>query len=145
MNNISLIDLKPQINTLPYPIPNILLSLETCPITLQTYKDIIFDYKINSSCELLGIKLGKEFIGIVGLEVYHNTAIIKHFKILPQYQRRGIGTKIIKTLPMKYNLTSLQAQVGNETVNFYSKLGFMVVEIKNNPCPTSRYMCTLKV
>ena len=145
MNNISLVDLKPRIDSLPYPIPNILLSLANCPITLQIYKDIIFDYKINSSSELLGIKSDDDFIGAIGLEVLHNTAVIKHFKILPQYQRQGIGSKIIKTLPIKYNLTSLHTTADNETINFYTKLGFMVLHIENSTCPTPQYMCSLKV
>ncbi|KIE05704.1 hypothetical protein NF27_DJ00010 [Candidatus Jidaibacter acanthamoeba] len=145
MNNISLIDLKPQIDCLPYPIPNILLSLLNCPITLQTYKDMIFDYKINSSSELLGIKSDNELIGAIGLEVLHNTGTIKHFKILPQYQRQGIGSKIIKTLPIKYNLNFLQAEADINTVNFYIKLGFIVEEINNNPCSTSNYICILRI
>ncbi|MBA8667974.1 GNAT family N-acetyltransferase [Candidatus Jidaibacter acanthamoebae] len=145
MNNISLIDLKPQIDSLPYPIPNILLLLANCPIPPQTYKDIIFDYKISSSSELLGIKSDNEFVGVIGLEVLHNTGIIKHFMILPQYQYQGIGTKIIKTLPIKYGFSSLHAEADNETVNFYTKLGFMVLKVEDTSCPNPKYNCTLNI
>ena len=145
MNNISLIDLKPKIDYLPYPIPDIIISLYEHPITLQEYEEIIYGYKLDNSAELLGIELNKELLGLIGLRVCQNKGFIKHFGILPEYQYQGIGSRIIKTLPAKYSLDSLEAVANNDTVEFYKKLGFIVHEIQNTLSSTPKYMCTLKI
>lgn len=144
MKELSLIDLKPNIEKIAYPIPDLIISLYEHEITLQEYKKIIFGYKLDNSTELLGIKLNKELIGLIGLTIYQSNGFIKHFGILSEYQRQSIGTKIIKSLPIKYNLKSLEVMANDQSVQFYIKLGFLVLDIKDNPSPTPKYLCTLK-
>ncbi len=142
MKDISLIDLKSQqIEELPCPAINLILYLGD---SLNEIRMVIHQYQNSTSSELLGIKSGDNIIGLIGIEIFDSTGIITHFGLLPDYQRQGIGSKIVKTLPIKYSLTTIVARADDRIIEFYRKLGFIVRETHNPPCPTHKFLCILK-
>ncbi|MBA8667303.1 GNAT family N-acetyltransferase [Holosporaceae bacterium 'Namur'] len=145
MDEISLIDLKVALNQDSYfdLIKTLLLSC-TYPSKEEKVQDIINYYLHTDSTDLLGIEKNNELIGLLGIELMLNKGIIKHISILPDFQKEGIGTKVIKTLPIKYDLNIIEAETDNESVSFYQNLGFMTQLIENNSYSIPRYLCVLR-
>lgn len=145
MYEISLVDLKDKLNGNSYlaVIKALFLSC-AYPKTEEKIQDCINYYINNNSTDLLGIEKNEDLIGLLGIELKQNKGVIKHISILPPYQKEGVGTKVIKTLPIKYDLNIIEAETDDESVAFYQNLGFMTQLIEDNEYSIPRYLCVLR-
>ncbi len=84
-------------------------------------------------------KVGSEIVGVMGYEYVDDVALIRHAYIKPNYQRRGIGTLLLKHLE---NLIKLENKVQKLIVGtyslaywalaFYQKHGYKILEASGN-------------
>jgi GNAT superfamily N-acetyltransferase len=86
------------------------------PITSEQQKKYMANYeKCYYICLADGVPAG--FIGVVNRDIRIAT--------LPEYQRKGIGTFMIKELIKKHPDSYARVKINNEiSLNFFKKLGF---------------------
>lgn len=79
------------------------------------------------------IWLHTEKIGVIGLDVKHDHVWLKQLFILPEYQRKGVGSfavnwaiEIANTVGKDLRLQTLKANTGAK--QFYQQLGFSLEE-----------------
>jgi GNAT superfamily N-acetyltransferase len=82
----------------------------------------------------LGWEVNGELIGIMGLEPIKDVTLIRHAYVLPRWQQRGIGSKILNHL--KTLVTTPRMLVGTWTdadwaIRFYQKHGFTLLSNKD--------------
>ncbi|MFC2004356.1 GNAT family N-acetyltransferase [Chloroflexota bacterium] len=75
-----------------------------------------------------------ELIGVTGLESVKDVSLIRHAYILPQWQRQGIGSKLLNHL--KLLITTPRLLVGtwadaSWAIRFYQKHGFVLLPNKD--------------
>ena len=94
------------------------------------YKIIVYEgKKDNGLCQ----NLRYDSIGAVSVSVENNGILIRIVEILPEYQNKGIGTKIINEVIAKakiqnFNRVWLQVFKDNPARKSYDKLGFSVIK-----------------
>ncbi len=75
-----------------------------------------------------------ELVGVMGLEPVKDVTLIRHAYILPAWQRKGIGTKLLKycegLVATKRLLVGTWADVG-WAIDFYEKHGFRLMPDKD--------------
>ncbi len=77
-------------------------------------------------------------VACVGAEIYRDATEIETFAVEPEFQRRGLGTKIFAKLlaavkARNSTLIYLEVRPSNTAaINFYNKFGFKIVDrVKN--------------
>ena len=96
----------------------------------KMYKIIVYEgKKDNGLCQ----NLRYDSIGAVSVSVENNGILIRIVEILPEYQNKGIGTKIINEVIAKakiqnFNRVWLQVFKDNPARKSYDKLGFSVIK-----------------
>lgn len=90
-------------------------------------------------CEVFSIDLAEETIGILAIETINQENIeIKNIAIKPDYQKRGIGQKVIQWTKEYYKQKGIQAiSVGTGDASvfqllFYLKCGFRFESIRKS-------------
>ncbi len=80
-------------------------------------------------------KIESETVGISALMINENIGVICKLYILPEYQNKGIGTRLMEYLEIKakkLNLRKLRLLAiwsnNQKVIGFYAKLGFKIVE-----------------
>ena len=81
-----------------------------------------------------GWEADRQLVGVMGFEPIKGVTLIRHAYVLPQWQRRGIGGKLLKHL--KRLVTTSRLLVGTWAdarwaITFYQKHGFTLMTIKD--------------
>lgn len=81
------------------------------------------------------LQLNMEIIGVIGLEIYGDSALIRSFAILPEFQKKGLGTILFQQIleyAQEKKIKNLYA-LTETAKNFFEKNGFGVVDRKFAP------------
>ncbi|MFC2034667.1 GNAT family N-acetyltransferase [Chloroflexota bacterium] len=81
-----------------------------------------------------GWETNGELVGVMGFELIKDVSLIRHAYVLPQWQQRGIGSKLLNYL--KDLVTTSPLLVGtwadaHWAIRFYQKRGFTLVPNKH--------------
>jgi len=81
-----------------------------------------------------GWEVNGELVGVVGFEPIKDVTLIRHAYVLPQWQKRGIGSKLLSHL--KGLVTTSRLLVGTwadayRAIDFYKKHGFNLLPDKD--------------
>jgi len=82
--------------------------------------------------------------GIVVFKIENNSAQILDIAIKPEYQRKGIGTKILDFIVSEFKIDKIIAETDDDAISFYRKYGFSVSEMETE-YDTKRYECIYSV
>lgn len=82
----------------------------------------------------LGWDAGDDIIGVMGCESVKDVTLVRHAYVLPDFQKRGVGTKLIDHI--KQTVTSKRLLVGTWAdaiwaIRFYQKHGFKLLRDKD--------------
>jgi GNAT superfamily N-acetyltransferase len=75
-----------------------------------------------------------ELIGVMGLEPIKNVTLIRHAYVLPEWQRRGISTKLLGYIKGLVNTSRLLVGTWADArwaIDFYQKHGFKLLPDKD--------------
>lgn len=111
----------------------------------REHLDLAKDILVTNHLTVLGIEdqflnffvlyVNGQIIGIVGLEIYNTSGLLRSLAILPEYQKKGLGITLVqqiieyaqeKKLKTVYLLTETAK-------SFFEKQGFSVVDRKEAP------------
>ena len=76
-----------------------------------------------------------ELVGVMGLEPVKNVSLIRHAYVLPQWQKRGIGSKLLEYVEGRFTGTRLLVGMWADAywaMEFYKKHGFRLLPDKDN-------------
>ena len=81
-----------------------------------------------------GWEVNGELVGIMGFQLINDVTLIRHTYVLPQWQKQGIGSKLLGHL--KDLVTTFRLLVGTwadnyRAIAFYQKHGFSLLSDKN--------------
>ena len=75
-----------------------------------------------------------ELVGIMGLEPVKNVSLIRHAYVLPQWQKQGIGRKLLEHIKGRFTSSRLLVGTWAEAywaIEFYKKHGFKLLPDKD--------------
>jgi len=75
-----------------------------------------------------------KLVGVMGFQLVRDVTLIRHAYVLPSYQRKGIGTKLLTHLKQMTKTRCLLVGTwahASWAVNFYRKQGFRLVPNKD--------------
>lgn len=81
-----------------------------------------------------GWEVDGELLGVMGIEPIKDVTLIRHAYVLPQYQNRGIGKKLLDYLKSQTNTNSLLVgtwAAARWAISFYRKHGFNLLPDKD--------------
>ncbi len=107
----------------------------------QAYKDIIpedrwknpymsineLNEEIKACIRFFGWKEDEMMVGVMGIQAIKDTTLIRHSYVLPAYQRRGIGGKLLAYLLQKAESPDILVGTWAAAIwaiQFYEKYGF---------------------
>ncbi|MEJ6951795.1 GNAT family N-acetyltransferase [Natronospora cellulosivora (SeqCode)] len=105
------------------------------PALKESLQDIEYDIRNNI---VIILEIDEELVGSLRLELEEERVHLKRFAIDPDYQKKGIGTKLYKRAEeeiIKRNINNiyLYATLENEKiVKFYKKLAFNCIDKDNS-------------
>jgi len=76
-----------------------------------------------------------ELVGVMGLEPVKNVSLIRHAYVLPQWQKRGIGSRLLEYIEGRFTGTHLLVGTWADAywaIEFYKKHGFKLLPDKDN-------------
>jgi GNAT superfamily N-acetyltransferase len=76
-----------------------------------------------------------ELVGVMGLEPVKNISLIRHAYVLPQWQKRGIGNKLLEYIEGRFTGSRLLVGTWADAywaIDFYKKHGFKLLPDKDN-------------
>ena len=89
--------------------------------------------EFDNHVKIFGYKKYKKLIGVMGIQQVKNVTLIRHAYILSDYQRIGIGKKLLKYLfkinKKKYLLVGTWEKA-SWAIDFYQKFGFKIHDKK---------------
>jgi len=74
-------------------------------------------------------------VGVMGLEPVKHVSLIRHAYVLPQWQKRGIGSKLLEYVEGRFTGTRLLVGMWADAywaMEFYKKHGFRLLPDKDN-------------
>ena len=110
--------------TRPIPVDDILALYRANEWSCLSKPKELYDGVMNSH-SLVTAWDGEDLIGL-GNAISDGSLVVyfPHLLVLPDYQRRGIGTRIMEKLLSKYKGFHQQILLAEGTVDFYRKCGF---------------------
>jgi uridine kinase len=102
-------------------------------------REVIKSYH-NSDYEIMGAFMQSILIGIAGLCKTDEAITLMHVSVLPQFQRKGIGTVLLNDIKKRYIGHSIFVETDEEAVKFYLKSDFICNTFKNK-YGKLRYKC----
>ena len=84
--------------------------------------------------EFAGWEEDSELVGVMGLEPVKDTTLIRHAYILPEYQGKGAGSKLLEYLKKTVQTSELLVGTWADSywaVNFYKNHGFLLRDDKD--------------
>ncbi len=92
-------------------------------------------YREMKSMTFFGWEQGGKLIGVMGFQPVEDVTLIRHAYVLPDYQRKGIGAKLLSHLRQitktKYLLVGTWADA-SWAIDFYLKQGFKFMSDKDS-------------
>jgi ribosomal protein S18 acetylase RimI-like enzyme len=87
----------------------------------------------------------EEILGIIGVRRVDNKFVeIMHIAVDPDYQGKGIGSKLIDHIREVERVDEIHAETDDDAVGFYKKYGFKITENYDPIIDCVRYQCILK-
>ena len=86
--------------------------------------------EIEDGVEFYGWQEDSVLVGVMGIQPVRNVTLIRHAYVLPSYQRRGIGEKLLKHLLSLVKTSEVLVgtwEVAGWAIRFYEKHGFKLV------------------
>ena len=87
-----------------------------------------------ASMTFFGWEEADKLVGVIGLQPVEGVTLIRHAYVLPDYQRKGIGSRLldhIRQMTKSRNLLVGTWADANWAINFYKKHGFILMPNKN--------------
>jgi N-acetylglutamate synthase-like GNAT family acetyltransferase len=85
--------------------------------------------------EFAGWEEYSELVGVMGLEPVKDTTLIRHAYVLPEYQGKGIGSKLLESLKKTVKTPELLVGTWADSywaIGFYKKHGFSLRDDKDD-------------
>lgn len=85
--------------------------------------------EFNNGVRMFGYKKDNNLIGVMGIQELERVTLIRHAYILTDYQKKGIGSKLLNYLFHINSKSSLLVGTWREAkwaINFYKKFGFNI-------------------
>jgi N-acetylglutamate synthase-like GNAT family acetyltransferase len=83
--------------------------------------------QIDSGVEFFGLEQKRKIIGVMGIQHVKDVTLIRHAYVVPKYQRRGIGGRLLKYLMSLAKDPEILVgtwKAANWAIQFYEKYGF---------------------
>lgn len=97
-------------------------------------------YQADDTVKVYAYSKNGEYKGIIAFKIKEQTAEILGIAVNPEYQGKGIGSRLIKYIFSQFAVNKVTAETDDDAIGFYKKYGFAVADI-NNKCDTKRYVC----
>ncbi|MDP2925753.1 MAG: GNAT family N-acetyltransferase [Nanoarchaeota archaeon] len=107
-----------------------------CGLSNKEVKDFVLDVFLNG--DVYGFFINNNLVATIGFELFNhgNKCEISFILVKKEFQRKGIGKQLIDYVKEKFhkksNIIFLEVLKENPAVNFYKKLGFNIIQEKNN-------------
>ena len=119
-------------NYKPEEILNLYDSVGWCSYTNRSQ---MLEHAFEHSLKILGAHDGEKLVGIIrAVGDGYSVLFIQDILVLPEYQRKGIGTKLLETMLSLYPdvyQTQLVTDRTEKTVSFYKSCGFLPYSVIN--------------
>ncbi len=86
-----------------------------------------------SDTDQVVIALEDEIIGAVRIASENNVKVLRGMQVAPEWQREGIGLKMLQFLAEHIDLTDCYCLPYRHLIKFYGSIGFEVIDAKNAP------------
>lgn len=97
-------------------------------------------YQADDRANVYAYSENGEYKGIVVFKIKEQTVEILDIAVKPEYQGKGIGSRLIDYIFSKFSINKIIAETDDDAVDFYKKYGFSVTDIKQHH-DTKRYVC----
>jgi ribosomal protein S18 acetylase RimI-like enzyme len=101
-------------------------------------------YQTDEDRSLHGIYQKDMLVGIIGLIHNLDEIEIKHIAIQTEHRHKGHGQELIRAISNLYPEVKLVAETDNDAVNFYKKIGFMIISLGEKYPGVERFKCVYK-
>lgn len=81
-----------------------------------------------------------EYKGIIVFKIEEQTAEILDIAVNPEYQGKGIGSRLINYIFSQFTVNKIIAETDDDAIDFYKKYGFIIADTKV-AFDTKRYVC----
>jgi len=89
--------------------------------------------EIEAGVRFYGWVKNNTLIGVMGVQSVKDTTLIRHSYVLPKYQRRGIGGKLLEHLKNLVKTPEILVgtwEAATWAIRFYEKHGFKLISLK---------------
>ena len=97
-------------------------------------------YQADDTVKVYAYSENGEYKGIIAFKIKEQTAEILGIAVNPEYQGKGIGSRLINYIFSQFAVNKVTAETDDDAIGFYKKYGFAVADI-NNKYDTKRYVC----
>ena len=98
--------------------------------------------EFTSGVRMFGFSSDNKLIGVMGIQELKEVTLIRHAYILTNYQRKGVGRKLLKYLLEKNQSTCLLVgtwKAASWAIRFYEKFGFILHTKKQTSLLLKKY------
>ena len=85
-------------------------------------------YQEDENANIYAYKDNGEYKGIVVFKIENKSATILDIAVKPEYQGRGIGSKLIDFIFNSFNAQNITAETDDDAIGFYKKYGFAILK-----------------
>ena len=97
-------------------------------------------YQADDNTSVYAYSENGEYKGIVVFKIKEQTVEILDIAVKPEYQGKGIGSRLIDYIFSKFSINKIIAETDDEAIGFYKKCGFTVIDTRVE-IYTKRYTC----
>lgn len=97
-------------------------------------------YQADDKSKVYAYSESGEYKGIIVFKIEDNTAEILDIAVQPEYQGKGIGSRLIDYIFSQFSINKIIAETDDDAIGFYKKYGFTVIDTKVK-FDTKRYVC----
>ncbi len=83
-------------------------------------------YKEDENIQISAYNDKGEYKGIIVFEIVDNYARILDIAVKPEYQRKGIGSRMLDFIFNKFEVNRITAETDDDAIGFYKKYGFVI-------------------
>ena len=100
-------------------------------------------YQADDTVKVYAYSENGEYKGIVVFKIKDQTAEILDIAVKPEYQGKGIGSRLIDYIFSQFSINKIIAETDDDAIEFYKKYGFIVADTKVE-FDIKRYVCVCK-
>ena len=97
-------------------------------------------YQADDNTSVYAYSESGKYKGIVVFKIKEQTAEILDFAVKPEYQGKGIGSRLIDYIFSQFAVNKIIAETDDDAIGFYKKYGFAVTDTKD-VFDSKRYIC----